>query len=349
MNPVNAGLCPTSFATQSDRVTLLDGEGGRASRDFLRQRIWGRFAAGAASPSDAAILAGGPGDWAFTTDSFVVSPLFFPGGDIGKLSVIGTANDLSVVGAKPKWMSLSLIIEEGFSLITLDQILDSIADTATNIGVSVVTGDTKVVPTGCADGLFINTSGIGQCRPGITRGSSTLEPGDVLLVSGPIGQHGLAVLATRERFEMHSPLVSDCASLWPAVEALQNAGVPYKALRDATRGGVAAVLHEWANDCGYSLCIEQNLIPISTEVRGLSELLGMDPLFVANEGTMVVAVPEVAVNAALAALHSVSIGRQAQRIGWVEARNMAPVTVLRTFARRIPLDEPLGAMLPRIC
>lgn len=349
MNPTITWHCPTNTGVGSDRVSLLHGEGGRSSRDFLRQKILTRFPYVAAALADATRLPRVHGPLAFTTDSFVVSPLFFPGGDIGKLAVIGTANDLAVSGAKPRWLSLSLIIEEGFSLTVLERILDSIANTADLVGMQVVTGDTKVVPTGCADGLFINTSGIGECLAEFTSNAKTLTPGDVLLISGPIGQHGLAVLATRERFEMQCPLVSDCGDLWPAVQALHNAQIPCKALRDATRGGVAAVLHEWAADSNLSLCVDQKQFPLSPEVRGLSELLGMDPLFVANEGTMLLAVPEAFVEQALKALRSVPISKNAARVGWVEAKNIVPVSVLRTFARPVPLDEPMGAVLPRIC
>jgi hydrogenase expression/formation protein HypE len=341
--------CPTSFNVAAEHVTLLHGEGGRASRDFLRKFIHSRFPPRESALFDASRLPALSGAMAFTTDSFVVSPLFFPGGDIGKLAVIGTANDLAVTGARPLWLSLALIIEEGFSLATLERILDSIVVTAETVGVQVVTGDTKVVPKGCADGLFINTTGIGQCLPGFVSDSRALTPGDVLLVSGPIGQHGLAVLATRERFEMQSPLVSDCGSLWPVVHALYDAGIPCRALRDATRGGVAAVLHEWAADCGYSLGVDQQQIPVTAEVRGLSELLGMDPLFVANEGTMLVAVPEAAADQAIQVLRSVPISQHAQRIGRVEPKSIVPVSIRRTLSRPIPLDEPLGALLPRIC
>ncbi len=349
MNPGPTWHCPTNTGVGSDRVSLLLGEGGRGSRDFLRQQITGRFPKVHAAFADAVHLPNVPGRLAFTTDSFVVSPLFFPGGDIGKLAVIGTANDLAVSGAKPRWLSLSLIIEEGFSIKVLEQILDSIAATAELVGMQVVTGDTKVVPAGCVDGLFINTSGIGECVPGFVSNTSTLAPGDVLLVSGPVAQHGLAVLATRERFEMHSPLVSDCGSLWPAVQTLIEAQIPFKALRDATRGGVAAVLHEWAADCGHSLCVDQNQFPLTDEVRGLSELLGMDPLFIANEGTMLVAVPEIYVEPALTALRAVRISQDAARVGRVEPKSIVPVSVRRTLSRPVPLDEPMGALLPRIC
>ncbi|MBL8890632.1 MAG: hydrogenase expression/formation protein HypE [Planctomycetaceae bacterium] len=349
MEPAASWHCPTNFDSEPDRVTLAHGEGGRGSREFLRQHILKRFPQVANSMSDAACLTTHQSHLAFTTDSFVVAPLFFPGGDIGKLAVIGTANDLAVSGAKPMWLSLSLIIEEGFSVTVLERILDSIAATAAEVDMTIVTGDTKVVPRGCVDGLFINTSGIGVLLPEHVKHARSLIPGDVILVSGPIGQHGFAVLASREKFEMQSELTSDCGLLWPAVAALHAANIPTKTIRDATRGGMAAVLHEWADACGHSLCIDQNQIPVTSEVRGLSELLGIDPLFVANEGTMLVAVPASVADMALEVLRAVPISRHSQRIGVVEPRQIVPVSVIRTLKRRIPLDEPLGAMLPRIC
>jgi len=341
--------CPVPI-DQEAGVTLAQGEGGRASRDFLRRHIVSRFPRLQASGlNDGACLPTSSGTWVLATDSFVVSPLFFPGGDIGKLAVVGTANDLAMMGARPQWLSLALIIEEAFSLATLDSILDSVAATAEELGVEVVTGDTKVVPRGCADGLFINTSGMGLLMNECANDSRALVPGDVLIVTGPIGQHGMAVMAAREQLGVLGELVSDCGSLWPAVQSLHEAKVPYRALRDATRGGVAAVLHEWAGDCHQTLQIEERSIPVTAAVRGLSEMLGMDPLFVANEGTMVVAVPEDAVQLALDALRQVPISRGAQVIGHVQKRDIAAVTIVRALGRPIPLDEPQGAHLPRIC
>jgi hydrogenase expression/formation protein HypE len=297
---------------------------------------------------DAAVLPKLEGPPVFTTDSFVVSPLFFPGGDIGVLAVYGTVNDLAVAGARPHWLSLGLILEEGFPRAELSRILCSAAGAARDAGVLIVTGDTKVVPRGAADGLFINTAGVGElCFP--TPGPAALDVGDVLLVSGPIGRHGMAVLAEREKLSFDPPLESDSASLFPAVDALRQAGIPVKAMRDATRGGVAAVLHEWAGACGRTLAIEVDQVPLTPGVRGACELLGLDPLHVACEGTMVIAVPSGESDSVLCALREIPVAAGAAPIGEVQSQCLAPVVVSRALRRLVPLDEPLGAPLPRIC
>lgn len=298
---------------------------------------------------DAAVLPHLDGEVVFTTDSYVVSPLFFPGGDIGKLCVLGTINDLAVAGAQPLWMSLSLIIEEGLLLRTLDAVLVSIAKAARQASVSVVTGDTKVVPRGAVDGLFINTAGVGSLVLPRVAGPAGLRSGDELLVSGPIGQHGMAVLAAREQLDFQPCPHSDCQSLFPAVEALRRADVPIVALRDATRGGVAAVLYEWAASGNGTLAIDEKRVPVTPEVGGMCELLGLDPLHVANEGTMVVAVREGFGQSAVNALQSVGGSKQATIMGRVRPRGISPVVVQRGLGRYVPLDEPLGAPLPRIC
>lgn len=318
-------------------------------RALLREEILPRLGnEWLADPGDAAILPPLAGSPVFTTDSFVVTPLVFPGGDIGSLAVHGTANDLAVTGAQPRWLSLSLILEEGFPLEQLRGILQSAAWAAQASGVTIVTGDTKVVPRGAADGLFINTAGVGELvlpMPGAT----SLVEGDELLVSGPIGRHGMAILAAREGIDFDPPLETDSMPLFPAVEALWRAGIPVKALRDATRGGAAAVLHEWAIACKRTLAVEAESLPVTPETRGACELLGLDPLHVACEGTMVVAVPAGCSEAALAVLRSVPVGAAAARIGVVQSSQLAPVIVRRAVGPWLPLDEPLGTPLPRIC
>lgn len=342
--------CPTLTVGDVDRVMLAHGEGARLTRRFITERLLSRFRSPVlALLGDAAVLPALSGRIALAADSFVVSPLFFPGGDIGTLAVYGTVNDLAVVGARPLWISLSLIIEEGLPFPVLDQVLNSIAAAATQANVEVVTGDTKVVPRGAVDGLFINTNGIGELIEPAPRGPSSLEPGDQLIITGPIGRHGMAVLAARESFAVDPGPVSDCDSLLPAVDALRRANIPIKAMRDATRGGVAAVLHEWSDACGCTLAVNETLIPVTLEVRGLCELLGLDPLYVANEGTMLVAVPLDFVEPALQALRTTELAARATCIGSVQARGLAPVTIRRALGREQPLDEPSGALLPRIC
>jgi len=254
MNLNQIGQCPLPLVDQKHCVTLAHGEGGRLSRDLLERNIipWlEKYSVGQKADYrvDASILASEGKRIAFSTDSYVVSPLFFPGGDIGKLAICGTCNDLSMVGAEPKWLSVSLILEEGFPLQTLDEIVSSLAKTASDAGIKIATGDTKVVPKGCADGIYINTSGIGIVEYDARGGGEGLRPGDKILVSGPIAQHGLSILSSREDFGIVGEIRSDCGLLWPAVRALLDRGIAVRAMRDATRGGVAAVLQEWALDC----------------------------------------------------------------------------------------------------
>jgi hydrogenase expression/formation protein HypE len=245
-------------------------------------------------------------------------------------------------------LSLGVIVEEGFALRELAEILASVARATKVADMRVVTGDTKVVPRGAADGLFINTAGIGELvfpMPGPSR----LEEGDRLLVTGPIGQHGLAVLTAREALGFERAPVSDSAALWPAVDALCAAGIRVKTMRDATRGGVAAVLHEWADACGKTLVVEADAVPVGPSVRGACELLGLDPLHVACEGTMVVAVASKDVPEALRVLHNVKVSSQAVEIGSLVPRRATAVAIRRSLGQLVALDEPAGAPLPRIC
>lgn len=320
-------------------------------RQWIERQVLPRFAdVGPLSQlGDAAVLPPLAGRPVLTTDSYVVSPLFFPGGDIGRLAVFGTANDLAVSGARPRWMSLSLILEEGLSLELLGRVLDSVRAAAKEAEVEIVTGDTKVVPRGAADRLFVNTSGIGELQDGAPVGPATLEPGDKLIVSGSIARHGVAVLAAREQLLIEPMPTSDCGLLWPAVRELLAARVPVRALRDATRGGVAAVLHEWARASGTTLSVDERALPVGSDVRGACELLGLDPLHVANEGTMLVATPREHAERAAEVLRGVPISGGAVIVGEVEARGFSSVTVRRSLGRPMPLDEPSGAPLPRIC
>lgn len=333
-----------------ERITLAHGEGGRLMRRLIESVIVPAFDnATLQTLGDAACLSLPTKRIAMSTDSYVVSPLFFPGGDIGTLAVNGTVNDLAVAGARPRWLTLAFIIEEGLRVELLSRVLNSIARTAAAAEVAVVAGDTKVVPRGAADQLFINTTAIGELLSPELPGPAKLEVGDAILVSGPIGRHGVAVLAAREGLRFDPPPQSDCAPLFSAVEAMRSAGVPMRAVRDATRGGVAAVLHEWAECCGFTIAIEESHLPITDDVRGVCELLGIDPLHVACEGAMVIAVPDEAGEAAIAALRSVGVTAGARRIGVVAKRRLAPVLIRRVLGRELPVDDPIGALLPRIC
>lgn len=343
--------CPIAIDDNGPRVTLAHGEGARLTRRFLEETIRPILGNPALSPmSDAARLFPDGRRLALTTDSFVVSPLFFPGGDIGSLAVYGTVNDLVVSGAKPRWLTLSLIIEEGFPLALLESILHRIGTAAKSCAVSVVAGDTKVVPRGTGDGLFINMTGVGELVDPVPPGPEALEEGDLLIVSGPIGRHGIAVLCAREEIEFDPMPASDSASLMVPVTALRQAvGCDIRAIRDATRGGVSAVLHEWAAACDLTMTIREDDIPVSPDVRGACELLGLDPLHSANEGTFVAAIAGDSAKEALSALQAVSQTKQASLIGQVTKRQIAPVTIQRTLGRAQPLDEPSGAAFPRIC
>jgi hydrogenase expression/formation protein HypE len=312
--------------------------------DFVRNTQYGNHAVdGARGTQHAPRLA-------FTTDSYVISPLFFPGGDIGKLAVCGTVNDLAVTGAQPRYLSAGFIVEEGLPMETLERVVASMAETACAAGVQVVTGDTKVVNHGAADKLFINTAGVGSVAPGLDLRPSRLQADDVLLVSGTLGDHGMAVMMQREGLRFSSALVSDCAPLNGLIADLMAAcpdGV--RCMRDPTRGGLVATLNEWAGASQLGLTIEETAIPLRQEVRGACEILGLDPLYVANEGKVVVAVAPGRADAALAALRAHPLGRDAARIGQVTSDHPSRV-VLRTplGARRI-LDMLVGEQLPRIC
>jgi hydrogenase expression/formation protein HypE len=332
----------------TDRVILAHGEGGRLMRQLIHQRIMpaveNEFLRIA---GDAAVLPSLRGPIAMTTDSFVVSPLFFPGGDIGSLAVYGTVNDLAVAGAQPRWITLALILEEGLEMTVLEHVLASVAAAARRVGVLVVAGDTKVVPRGAADSLFINTTGIGELVASPPAGAYSLEVGDELIVTGPIARHGIAIMASREGLDFDPLPQSDSAPLVDAVAALQHAAVPIRALRDATRGGLGAVLQEWAEASEKTLAIEERMLPVLPEVQGVCELLGLDPIHVANEGTMVVAVPQGHSSRAIDVLRRVPETAQSIAIGRVESRGLAAVLVERGTQQKIPLDEPVGAPLPR--
>lgn len=341
--------CPVSVDAQAACVTLAHSEGGRLMRRLLSEVIHPclenhqRFA-------DAATLAPSQHTLAFSTDSYVVTPLFFPGGNIGSLAVYGTTNDLAVSGALPRWLSLSLIIEEGLPIAVLECVLKGMARAARECNVQIITGDTKVVPHGEADGLFINTSGIGEMINPILPGPELLKEGDILIITGPVGRHGIAILAAREQLDLTPAPVSDCASLLPACLRLkEELGSVIRAMRDATRGGVTAVLHEWAIASGKSLMINEKQVPVDAMTKCTCELLGMEPLHLACEGTMVVAVDKNYAQQALSALRTVSVSQHATIIGQVQPKSMAPVIIRRILGREQSLDEPSGSPLPRIC
>lgn len=295
---------------------------------------------------DLATLAAGGDRLAFSTDSYVIDPLFFPGGDIGKLAVCGTANDIAVSGAIPRYLSCGFILEEGLPMATLQAVVNSMAATAKAADIAIVTGDTKVVQRGAADKLFINTAGIGAIPTGLDWRAQTLQPGDVVLVSGTLGCHGATILNLREQLGLDGELVSDCSVLTPLIQSLRAIdGI--KALRDATRGGVNAVVHEFAASSGCGIELNEASLPVKPAVRGVCELLGLDALNFANEGKLVIVAERQAAEAAVERLRLHPLGRDAAIIGEVVARKGVRVSGLYGVKRT--LDLPHSEPLPRIC
>ncbi len=348
---------------EDEKILLSHGGGGKETSQLINNILFKELYGAGLNKGNAknkiklledATILNSPQKIAFTTDSFTVSPIFFKGGDIGKLSVAGTVNDLSVMGAKPLFLSLGLIIEEGFLTGDLKKIINSAAQEAKKSGVKIVTGDTKVVPRGKADGIFINTSGIGEVLYG---GISVynIANGDVIIVSGDIGDHGSAIMSQRDGMDMDVETESDCASLWDMIDAVLKQGVVVSAIRDATRGGLAAVLNEWAATAGVSIYIEEDKIPVRDSVKGFCELLGFEPYQLACEGTAVFAVKQEHAKKAMDILKSHPLGKNAGAIGIVggngkDNNQLKGKVILRgIYGINKLLDYPSGELLPRIC
>jgi len=330
-----------------DRIMLAHGGGGSLTEELIRRVFAPAFSLGPLE--DAAVQEFGGERLAFTTDSYVVKPYRFPGGDIGKLAVCGTVNDLAVQGARPLWLSLGLILEEGLPVADLEQIVESIRATAAAVGVEVVTGDTKVVERGRGDGIYINTAGIGRVVVREPVGAARVRAGDVVIVNGGLGEHGVAVLSCREGIAFQTSVVSDCAPLWSLVESVLASGAEIHAMRDPTRGGLAATLCDIAAAAGVGLRVDESALPVSPAVRGACDLLGLDPLTIANEGKVVLFCPRADADKVLAAMRGHELGRGARVVGeaTVKPKGMA---VMRTAigGERI-IDLPTGEDLPRIC
>lgn len=339
--------CPAP--THSDHIRLDHGGGGQRAQQLLEQIILPRFDnSELARRHDSALLQLNAANIAFTTDAYVVKPLQFPGGDIGKLAVYGTVNDLLMAGAIPRYLSCSLIIEEGLPIETLSEIMQSMAQAADETGVNIVTGDTKVVERGHGDGLYINTSGIGERPSDRVIAPQSIRPGDAILLSSDIGRHGLAIMAQREGLQFDTPITSDCASLRPPVSALLHHNTPLHCLRDATRGGLASVLIELAETSDLKFTVEQSLVPVSDVVASGCELLGLDPFYVANEGCFVAILPQDEADHALALLREHAVSRQCAIIGRVEA-GQGGVELKTLVGTTRPMHRLSGNILPRIC
>jgi len=348
-NDLTGLSCPVSLPARS-RILLGHGSGGRLSADLLRDV----FLPALGNPvlnrlEDQALVSVNGAQLAFTTDSFVVKPLFFRGGDIGSLSVHGTINDLAMGGAQPLFLSAAFILEEGLPIDTLKRVVASMHQAAVNAGVSIVTGDTKVVEKGSADGLFINTTGIGRVRDGISLSAAHAQPGDAILVSGHLGDHGIAILAEREGLQFETEVGSDSAALHTLVAQLLGSTAEVRCLRDPTRGGLSSTLNEIAASSHVGMELNETAIPVREEVRGACEMLGLDPLYVANEGKLVAIVAPSAADIALHVLRGHPLGSDAAIIGRVVSDHPRMVVMRTPLGTTRIVDMLAGDQLPRIC
>ncbi len=333
------------------QVLLAHGGGGKLMQQLLDQMFFPVFKSGKNQlpPHDAAVLSLNSQKIAFTTDSYVIHPLFFPGGDIGTLAINGTVNDLAMSGARPLYLSVGFILEEGLPMETLWRVVQSLQQAAELAGVQIITGDTKVVDRGKGDGIFINTSGVGVVEHEMTIAPLSVQPGDAILISGDLGRHGIAIMAVREGLEFESAIASDCAPLNSVILQMMEAGVEIHCLRDLTRGGLASALNEIATGAGVTLKISETAIPVREDVQGACEILGFDPLYVANEGRFVAFIPQDSVKAAMDIM--TSHHEQATMIGQVTGRGsgMGLVTLESKIGANRILDMLSGEQLPRIC
>ena len=335
---------------REERITMSHGSGGKATHTLVEAIFLDAFRNPLLEPlEDAAQLRVGTSRLALTTDSYVVSPLFFPGGDIGDLAVNGTVNDLSVAGATPLYLSAGFILEEGFPVADLNLVTQSMREAAAAAGVHIVTGDTKVVQKGKADGCYINTAGIGVIERDVDLGVAHAQPGDAIIVSGPIGDHGITIMLARGELDIEADICSDTAPLNGLVAELLDAVPSVRAMRDATRGGVATILNEIAKAANVGVLVSEDEIPVRAEVRGASELLGIDPMYVACEGRLVALVPGQDAAPALAALRAHPLGEQAAIIGHVRDEQPGIVQLKTAFGGTRIVDLLVGDPLPRIC
>ncbi|MGD1018093.1 MAG: hydrogenase expression/formation protein HypE [Verrucomicrobiia bacterium] len=333
-----------------DRILLAHGGGGSLTHELVEKL----FLPSLENPllktlDDSAVLMMGGKGYAFTTDSYVVKPHIFPGGDIGKLAVCGTVNDLAVMGARPLWLSLSFILEEGLLLADLQNIVESISATAREAVVQIVTGDTKVVEHGKCEGLYINTAGLGEIVAPHRLGAANVKPGDAVIINGPMGEHGVAVMSRREGIAFQTNIVSDCAPVWPLVNAILKTGAEVHAMRDPTRGGVAAAVCDIARASNVGIRLREDALPIGPEVRGACDLLGLEPLTIANEGKVLVFCRATDTAQVLAAMKEHPLGKQACVIGEVSEKPPGVALLRTTIGGERIIDMPTGEDLPRIC
>jgi hydrogenase expression/formation protein HypE len=355
MSPISpstpAGFsCPVPLMHRTE-ITVGHGGGGRLTQELIDRVFRPAFANPAleAQHDGAQLSLPGGGRLAFTTDAHVVSPLFFPGGDIGCLAINGTVNDLAMCGARPLWLSAGFILEEGLPIATLQKVVASMQAAARAAGITIVTGDTKVVERGKGDGLYVTTAGVGVIETPLAIGPAGIRPGDAVILSGDLGRHGMAIMATRAGLEFESAIESDCAPLGGAVQALLDAGLEIHCLRDLTRGGLATALVELAESARVAIGIDAAQVPVSELVQGACEILGLDPLYVANEGRFICILPAAQVGRALEILRQTAPGRTPVAIGGVTAGPAGQVTQRSVIGAERIVDRLSGEQLPRIC
>ncbi len=332
-----------------ENITLAHGAGGRRTSELIQDIFVRHFNNPELTADDAALLSVHDGKIAFTTDGFIVSPWEFPGGNIGKLSICGTVNDLACMGARPKYLSCAFVIEEGFPMENLRKIAAAMEKTAAEAGIRIVVGDTKVAGKGQVDNIFITTTGIGEALPDVHPHGANAKPGDDIIVTGDIGRHGCSILLARNDFNITADVTSDCAPLWGAVESALDAAKDIHVIRDATRGGVGTVLHEIASQSKIGVELDADSIPVAPAVKGVCGMLGLEPLYLACEGRLVMFVPHESTEAVLAALHANQYAAQASVIGKVTEDHIGKVVLTTGIGTQTLLPPPGGELLPRIC
>ncbi len=333
----------------SDLITLAHGAGGKQTAELIDRVFKAHFSNPQFTGDDAAVLPVGGTNLAFTTDGFIVSPPEFPGGNIGKLSICGTVNDLSCMGAKPLYLSCAFVIEEGFPMEKVEAYAKAMAETAAEAGVRIVAGDTKVAGKGQVDHIFITTTGIGQIMDGVQTSGTLAKPGDAIIVSGDVGRHGCTILLERNQFGIDADVTSDCAPLWGTVESMLNTTKDIHVIRDATRGGVGTVLYEIAAQSNVGIHLDSQAIPVDPAVRGVCGMLGLEPLYLACEGRLVIVAPREVADDIVAVLHQGKYSQNAAIIGEVTADQPGRVVMRTEIGAETLLPPPGGELLPRIC
>ena len=330
-------------------VTLAHGAGGKQTSELIHEVFEAHFKNPLFTADDAAVLDIEPGRLAMSTDGFIVSPYEFPGGNVGKLSICGTVNDLACMGAQPLYLTCAFVIEEGFPMDKLEEIAAAMEKTAAEAGVRIVAGDTKVAGKGQVDGVFITTTGIGRIREGVKTGGALARPGDAVIVTGDVGRHGCTILLARNEYGIVADVDSDCAPLWGAVDSVLEAAKDVHVIRDATRGGVGTVLYEIAEQSTVGIRIDAPAVPVDPAVKGVCGMLGLEPLYLACEGRLVIIVPQKDKDSVLAALRQGKYTKGAAVIGEVTAENPGKVVMTTEIGAETLLPQPGGELLPRIC